>query len=275
MGTTSSVYDVKGLNRKQRWHEIIFGSNTREGKNFDIALLWAILISICVVMLSSIGTLDHDYGKLLINIEWFFTILFSIEYIVRVYVSEKPRSYIMSFWGIIDLISTIPTYLALFIEGPQYLLMIRILRLLRVFRILSLKRYSVEARSLGRSMQASGAKITVFFAIILILVILMGTLMYIVEGPDNGFVSIPFSIYWAIVTITTVGYGDVTPSTVLGQILSSALMIIGYAVIAVPTGIVSVGIAQQTKNNQACSSCGNKDNDEDASFCKKCGSDLK
>jgi len=261
--------------RRERWYEIIFGAETREGKLFDVILLWAILFSICVVMLDSVHSVTEKNGELLKGLEWFFTIIFSIEYFLRIYVTEKPRKYILSAWGIIDLLSTIPTYLSLFIEGPQYLLMIRILRLLRIFRILSLKRYAREANSLGQSVRASGAKITVFFAIILIIVILMGTLMYIVEGPENGFISIPFSIYWAIVTITTVGYGDVTPETVLGQVLSSALMIVGYAVIAVPTGIVSVEMAQFSKNSTTCSNCGNKENDDKADFCKFCGSSLK
>lgn len=254
---------------------IIFGSDTREGKLFDVILLWAIVVSVCVVMLSSVHSIMEKSGGLLVGLEWFFTILFSIEYFLRIYVVKKPRNYIFSAWGIIDLLSTIPTYLALFIEGPQYLLMIRILRLLRIFRILSLNRYRKEANSLTQSLRASGAKITVFFAIILIIVILMGTLMFLVEGPENGFISIPFSIYWAIVTITTVGYGDVTPVTVLGQVLSSALMIVGYAVIAVPTGIVSVGMAQASRNSTTCANCGNQENDNNADFCKSCGSALK
>ncbi|MCB0735389.1 MAG: ion transporter [Flavobacteriales bacterium] len=270
-----SVHDIEGLNWRQRWHRIIFEADTREGVRFDVMLLWAILASVCVVMLSSVPSFNQRYRDWLTIAEWVFTVVFSIEYFLRIFLSDQPRKYLLSFWGIIDLLSTIPTYLSLVIEGPQYLLMIRILRLLRIFRILSLRRYSDEARSLGHSVRASGAKITVFFAIILIIVVLMGTLMYIIEGPENGFQSIPFSIYWAIVTITTVGYGDVTPGTVMGQALSSALMIIGYAVIAVPTGIVSVEFAQNMRSGRVCPRCGLNDVDNDANYCKQCGLDMR
>jgi voltage-gated potassium channel len=207
------------------------------------------------------------------SIEWFFTIVFSIEYFLRIYLSEKPRNYIFSFWGIIDLLSTIPTYLSIFVAGPQYLLTIRTLRLLRVFRIMRITSYSKEARSLVKALRASGAKVTVFFGFILIIVIIMGTIMFIVEGPENGFTSIPRGIYWAIVTVTTVGYGDITPNTILGQVLSSTLMILGYAVITVPTGIVSVEYADQKRKRNDCNECGTE-NDNDANFCKECGADL-
>ena len=269
-----SVKDNTHMSLRERWHRIIFEADTKEGMRFDVLLLWAILISVLIVMLSSVGSFSAKHGDWLNAAEWFFTIVFSIEYFLRIYLSHRPRTYILSFWGIIDLLSTIPTYLSIFIEGPQYLLMIRILRLLRIFRILSLKRYAGEANSLGSSIRASGAKITVFFAIILMVIILMGTLMYIIEGPEQ-FKSIPFSIYWAIVTITTVGYGDVTPVTVLGQALSSALMIIGYAVIAVPTGIVSVEMANNKKTANSCPRCNLQILDNDANYCKQCGEDLR
>jgi voltage-gated potassium channel len=269
------LHEKKYAAFRSKWFVIIFSSDTKHGKLFDVILLWAIFISVCVVMLSSVHSLDVKHHTLLLALEWLFTIIFTIEYFLRIYVVKDPRKYILSFWGIIDLLSTIPTYLTFFIVGGQYLLIIRVLRLLRIFKIFSLKRYSIEANSLANSLKSSGAKITVFFAIILIIVILMGTIMYIIEGPRNGFISIPFSIYWAIVTITTVGYGDVTPATVLGQALSSALMIIGYAVIAVPTGIMSVEMSKSAKSNAVCPNCGNKDNDANAKFCKVCSNKLE
>jgi voltage-gated potassium channel len=265
--------DKHYLSRKEKWREIIFDANTPDARLFDVVLLWFILVSVFVVMLSSVPTIPDTYSVWLKSIEWFFTIVFSIEYFLRIYLSEKPRNYIFSFWGIIDLLSTIPTYLSIFVAGPQYLLTIRTLRLLRVFRIMRITSYSKEARSLVKALRASGAKVTVFFGFILIIVIIMGTIMFIVEGPENGFTSIPRGIYWAIVTVTTVGYGDITPNTILGQVLSSTLMILGYAVITVPTGIVSVEYADQKRKRNDCNECGTE-NDNDANFCKECGADL-
>ncbi|MCB9261509.1 MAG: ion transporter [Flavobacteriales bacterium] len=271
--------DKKHLTRKEKWREIIFEADTSDARLFDVILLWVILFSVFIVMLSSVDSIQTHYGSILKIAEWFFTIVFSIEYFLRIYLSPNPRKYILSFWGIIDLLSTIPTYLSLFIFGPQYLLTIRTLRLLRVFRIMQLTSYSREANSLGKAIKASGAKITVFFGAILIVVIIMGTLMFVIEGPENGFSSIPRGIYWAIVTITTVGYGDITPNTILGQVLSSTLMILGYAVITVPTGIVSVEYADQKRNNKeiqpknGCKNC-QTTNDLDAKFCKHCGENL-
>ncbi len=265
--------DKQHLTRKEKWREIIFDANTPDARLFDVLLLWFILISVFVVMLSSVPTVYDNYGKLLTTIEWVFTIVFSVEYFLRIYLSKKPSNYIFSFWGIIDLLSTIPTYLSILIAGPQYLLTIRTLRLLRVFRIMRLTSYSREARALGKALRASGAKVTVFFGFILIIVIIMGTIMFIIEGPKNGFTSIPRGIYWAIVTVTTVGYGDITPNTILGQVLSSTLMILGYAVITVPTGIVSVEYADQKRKRNICEHCGTE-NENDAKFCKECGSDL-
>ena len=271
-----NTLDKTHLTTKEKWREIIFEAETKDARLFDVVLLWAIVISVFIVMLSSVQSLSDNYGDALKIGEWFFTIIFSIEYFLRIYLSTNPRKYIFSFWGIIDLLSTIPSYLSLIIPGPQYLLMIRTLRLLRVFRIMRLKSYGKEATELARAIRSSSAKITVFFGFILILVIMMGTAMYMIEGPKHGFNSIPRGIYWAIVTVTTVGYGDITPSTIVGQILSSTLMILGYAVITVPTGIVSVEYADQkrSKNKSQCSNCGKAVKDQD-NYCASCGIVLK
>jgi voltage-gated potassium channel len=273
--------DKNHLTRREKWREIIFEADTPDARLFDVILLWGIVISVFVIMLDSVQTISAPVSRVLQYLEWFFTIVFSIEYFLRIYLSKKPRKYILSFWGIIDLLSTIPTYLSLFISGTKYLLIIRVLRLLRVFRIFRLSRYSKEANSLGKALKASSNKITVFFGFILILVILMGTVMYIIEGAEhnyelneeNKFSSIPASIYWAVVTVTTVGYGDITPSTILGKILSSALMIIGYAIITVPTGIVTVEFADQKRGKNPCRHC-ETNNEKDALFCKNCGESM-
>jgi voltage-gated potassium channel len=273
--------DNPNLTRKEKWREIIFEANTPDSRLFDVILLWAILSSVVVIMLDSVQTISVPISKVLIYMEWFFTILFSIEYFLRIYLSRNASKYILSFWGIIDLISTIPTYLSLFFHGTKYLLIIRVLRLLRVFRIFRLSRFSKEASGLGKALRSSSNKIIVFFGFILVLVILMGTLMYIIEGAqhnyepieDNKFSSIPASIYWAVVTVTTVGYGDITPQTILGKFLSSALMIIGYAIITVPTGIVTVGYVDQKRAKSNCTSC-ETNNDVDALFCKNCGESM-
>lgn len=278
---TQRTLDNPNLTRKEKWREIIFKADTPDSKLFDVILLWAIVISVVVTMLSSVQTISVPVSKVLFYIEWGFTILFSIEYFLRIYLSEKTTGYIFSFWGIIDLLSTIPTYLSLFFHGTKYLLIIRVLRLLRVFRIFRLSNYSREAAGLAKALKSSSNKISVFFGFILILVILMGTVMYIIEGAqynyelndNNQFSSIPASIYWAVVTVTTVGYGDITPHTILGKFLSSALMIIGYAIITVPTGIVTVEFADQKRTKRTCNQCNTK-NDSDAVFCKSCGQSL-
>jgi voltage-gated potassium channel len=262
---------------KSRWHRIIFGIDTVEGKRFDIWLLVAILLSVFIVILTSVPSYYATHGPLLRGLEWVFTAIFTLEYIVRVYLSTNKRRYIFSFWGIIDLVSTLPAYLSLFIAGPEYVVLLRILRLLRVFRIFRLNTYSSQALALGRALRASGVKITVFFSFILMTVIIMGATMFLIEGKLNpAFSSIPKGIYWAIVTITTVGYGDITPQTVTGQFLSSALMLIGYAIITVPTGIVSVEYAQQVKNenNKHCPHCDSLTTDKEAKFCSNCGESL-
>jgi voltage-gated potassium channel len=273
MANYPSIKDRKYSSRKEKWHEIIFGADTIEGRRFDIWLLWLILISVLVVMADSVNEIHDEYRTELKYIEFFFTAIFTLEYLARIYISEKPRKYIFSFWGIIDLISTLPTYLGLFFHGPQFFRILRIVRLLRVFRVLRLTSFMVEAQGLGSAIKKSSAKIIVFFGFVLIIVVVMGTIMYVIEPPEAGFTSIPRGIYWAVVTLTTVGYGDIAPITALGQFLSAILMILGYAVIAVPTGIVSVEMSQQN-NMVACLKCGNAHNDVDATYCKKCGNHL-
>lgn len=237
-------------------------------------LLWAILVSVLAVMADSVGSIRAVYRTELDYIEYAATLLFTIEYIVRIYVSDNPRKFIFSFWGVVDLLSTIPTYLSLFFHGPEFLIVIRTIRLLRVFRVYRLTSFMVEASSLAKAIRRSSAKIIVFFATVLIIVIVMGTVMYVIEPPEAGFSSIPRSVYWAIVTLTTVGYGDITPVTALGQFLSAILMILGYAVIAVPTGIVSVEMAQPNGELKICENCGNSHVKKTDNFCSDCGTEI-
>lgn len=265
--------------RKKRIHDIIFYTDTRAGKAFDVVLLIAILLSILAVMLESVPTLKVEYRAVFYWFEVFITALFTLEYILRIYVSEKPKKYIFSLMGMIDLISIIPAFLAPFIRGTQYLTIIRTIRLIRVFRILKLTRFLTGLHDLSSALKASRYKIIVFLSFIMIIVIIMGTLLYIIEGPEHGFESIPHSVYWAIVTITTVGYGDISPQTPAGQFLASLIMIIGYGVIAVPTGIVSSEFTwaknQQSKPRIRCGICGEADHKPDAKYCHKCGNELR
>lgn len=233
-----------GLTTKERLYHIIFESDTPPGKAFDVALLIAILLSVLTVMLESVSRFSSEYGQTIRTLEWVFTVMFTIEYVLRIYCARRRMGYILSFYGIVDLISIIPTYLSLIVVGTQYVLMIRILRLLRVFRVLKLYHFLGEAEVLGKALRQSAAKITVFIGTVVTLIFIVGSLMYLIEGPENGFTSIPVSIYWAIVTLTTVGYGDIAPQTIAGQTLASVVMILGYGIIAVPTGIVSVEISK-------------------------------
>jgi len=255
---------------KEKLYRIIFESDTRGGKMFDIFLLWAILLSVVIVLVDSIPTFSKDYRLFFITLEWIFTVIFSIEYILRINICKKPRKYVLSWWGIIDLFSILPSFLSLFFAGYQYLLVIRIFRLLRIFRILKLVRYSSESLILIRALRDSTRKIVIFLFVVLSTMIFMGTLMYVVEGGCNGFTSIPQSIYWAIVTITTVGYGDIVPITVIGKIISSISMLIGYAIIAVPTGIITVEMTKASKKHKICKKC-NEMNAPNANFCAMCG----
>jgi voltage-gated potassium channel len=261
---------------KQKLHEVIFEADTRAGKWFDIALLVLILMSIATVMLESVNSIELLYGEELRLVEWALTILFTLEYIARLISIGKPLKYIFSFYGIIDFISIIPTYLGIFISGTHTLSIIRSIRLLRVFRILKLAQFIGEANVLIKALKASRAKIVVFLFAVLSLTFILGTVMYLIESPESGFTSIPRSIYWAIVTLTTVGYGDITPATVLGQTLASFIMIIGYAIIAVPTGIVGAELSKVDlgTNTQSCSSCSLEGHDDDAIHCKFCGEKL-
>lgn len=261
---------------KKRLDIIIFGTDTPAGKGFDVGLLIAIVLSILVVMLESVPSIDAKYDELLRDIEWVLTIAFTIEYLVRIYVTDKKAKYVFSFYGIIDLLSVLPTYLSLIFTGGSYLLIIRALRLLRVFRILKLGRFLGESEQLVSALRSSRHKITVFMGAVITLVLILGTLMYLVEGGQSGFTSIPRSVYWAIVTLTTVGYGDITPQTVIGQIVSSLVMILGYAIIAVPTGIVTAELTKkaQPRHRHECPTCGGGAQDADAIYCKYCGERL-
>lgn len=264
---------------RERLHAIIFGAETPAGKAFDVALLWAIVISVVAVLLESVPEIRAKWDVQLKYIEWIFTILFTIEYFARLCAVRRPLRYATSFFGIVDLLAVVPTYLSIVLAGTHYFLVIRILRLLRIFRVFKLVRYTGEADLILRALTASRAKITVFLGGVLTLVVIIGSIMYVVEGEANGFTSIPKSIYWAIVTLTTVGYGDVTPQTPLGQMLSAVVMLIGYGIIAVPTGIVTAEITSEVQrrmklDHRTCAHCGAEGHDHDAGFCKHCGGEL-
>ena len=266
---------TKARRFRARLETIIFEAETPLAKLFDVVLLWTIVLSIALVMLESVPGIRSEYGVLLRRLEWVFTGLFTLEYFARLYSAKRPLHYAGSFFGVVDLLAIIPGYLSLLFIGSQYLLAIRALRLLRIFRVLKLSRYLGEASVLTGALRASRYKITVFLYTVLTLVVIVGSVMHLVEGPKNGFTSIPLSIYWAVVTLTTVGYGDIAPQTFLGRVLSSALMIVGYGIIAVPTGIVT---AELTRANYAvtkrCQGCGLEEHDPDASFCRRCGEPL-
>lgn len=267
---------------RARWrlvlHEIIFEADTPAGKLFDVVLIASILLSVSAVMLDSIAAVRIRYGAYLTVVEWFFTILFTIEYVLRLLCVGRPLAYARSFFGIVDLLAVLPTYLSVIFPGTQYLLVIRILRVLRIFRVLKLVPYLGEARKLSRAMRQSRRKIAVFLYTVLTLVVIFGSMIYLIEGEENGFDSIPRSIYWSIVTLTTVGYGDISPKTPLGQALAAVIMIMGYGIIAVPTGIVTTEIAHAYKHppisTQACPDCSAEGHDVDAVFCKYCGERL-
>lgn len=279
---------AKSENWKDRLHEIIYEADTPAGKWFDLVLIALILFSVVLVMLESVDTFDARYHQTLLALEWVVTVLFTLEYIARIISIRKPAHYIFSFYGIIDLLSTIPLYLSYIVAGSQVLLALRALRLLRIFRILKLVQFLGEASMLREALRASRTKIAVFIYTVLILSILMGTLMYLIESDEAGFTSIPRSIYWTIVTLTTVGYGDIAPQTTLGQLIATVVMIMGYGIIAVPTGIVTVEFSKQEKNKgsrpegyppvhtntQACPHCGVGGHRDDASFCYQCGAKL-
>jgi len=259
---------------RQRLDTIIFGVDTPTGRTFDVILICAIVLSVIAVTLESVKPLQQNYGQLFWGIEWFFTILFTIEYIMRIWVSEQPRRYIFGGLGIIDVLSILPTYLSLVFVGTHYLMTIRILRLLRIFRILKLNHYLGQANIIVDALRRSSQKILVFLFTIIHVVLIMGAVMYVIEGEAAGFDSIPRSVYWAIVTITTVGYGDISPVTPLGQFIASFIMILGYAIIAVPTGIVTAEMSKSKKHTRECSSCGNLIAEPQANYCCVCGDEI-
>lgn len=262
-------------NFRKKLYVIIFRSDTRSGKYFDIMLLIMIVLSILCVFLESVASIRVRYRSIIYFIEWFMTLCFTVEYALRLYSVYEPKRYAWSFYGVIDLLAILPTYLSIFVAGTQYLVVIRALRLLRVFRILKLSRFLSEGQILRTALRGSFYKITVFLTSVIALVTIVGTLMYVIEGEQNGFTSIPMAIYWAIVTVTTVGYGDVSPQTPIGQLLASLLMVIGYGVIAVPTGIVSVEMAKASENGLGqCPTCGQRATRLDARYCAHCGNPL-
>ena len=267
-------------------HEIIYEADTPAGKLFDVVLLIVILASILLVMLESVNSIDSNFHAFLNISEWVITILFTLEYIARILTVKRPLKYITSFYGVIDLLSTIPKYISLLFGGIHALAALRALRLLRVFRILKLARYLGASNNLMIALKASKAKISVFLFAVVILSIILGTIMYLVEGEENGFSNIPKSVYWCIVTLTTVGYGDIAPQTPLGQFIASMVMILGYGIIAVPTGIVSAEYTMQRTseeseedeeihlNSQSCVNCLNETHSDGSDFCNKCGHEL-
>ncbi len=258
-------------------HEIIFEADTPAGKTFDIILILSIVLSVIAVMLDSMKPVQMQFGYELFIVEWIFTILFTAEYILRLSCVGRPAGYALSFYGVIDLLAVLPTYLSLFFPGTHFLLVIRILRVLRVFRVLKIVQYMSAAKLLKEALIASRTKIIVFLYTVLTVVVIMGSLMYMIEGEASGFTSIPKSIYWAIVTLTTVGFGDITPQTPIGQILASVIMIMGYGIIAVPTGIVTAeyaSVRHKLFTTQACPNCSKEGHDSNADYCKYCGSKL-
>ena len=261
---------------KRRLYEIIFEADTTAGKIFDISLIFLILISIVIVLLDSIPSVHSRFSLPMRITEWIITLLFSIEYLLRIYAVRKPVSYIFSFYGIIDLMAILPGLIVFIFPGAQSMLVIRAVRLLRVFRILKFSRYTSAGRLLMKALYRSREKILIFISVVITLVVIFGSIMYLIEGEKNGFTSIPVSIYWAVVTLTTVGYGDIAPATGLGQFLASVVMIMGYAIIAVPTGIVTSEMMRysESSNTQVCSNCMLDKHENDALYCKRCGTKL-
>lgn len=281
---------------RKRLGDIIFETDTPAARGFDVALLWAIVLSVGLVLLESVAEVRVRYGDTLRALEWGFTVLFTVEYVARIYAARKPLRYVRSFYGVIDALAILPTYLSIVLVGSQYLLVIRSLRLLRVFRVLKAVRYLGQASVLVRALRASREKITVFLVTVLTMVLIIGSAMYLIEGPSNGFDSIPVSIYWSIVTLTTVGYGDIAPGTPVGKTLAAAVMILGYAIIAVPTGIVTSELTRasvwesrpapmadpgatpdggtNSLRPRSCDACGASGHGADAAFCRRCGAPL-
>lgn len=263
---------------RERLYAVIFESDTIAGRWFDLTLIGAILLSITVVVLSSVASIASRYGEVLVALEWFFTLLFSAEYVARLCCVRRPLAYAKSFFGVIDLLAVLPTYAALFLPGAHVLLDVRILRLLRMFRILKLTSYVHEYSLLGSALLASRRKILIFLSVVMMIVFLLGTMMYVVEGPGNGFTSIPTAVYWAVSTVTTVGFGDIAPKTDLGRTIASLMMLLGWGILAVPTGIISSEMAAQRRPGELtwrrCSECLTEGHEANALFCKHCGAAL-
>ncbi len=259
---------------RQRLNSVLFEADTVQGRIFDLVLLACIVLSIVTVMLESVSFIQTGYARVILVFELLFTSLFTLEYLLRIYAARQRRKYICSFFGIIDFIAVIPTWIALFSFGYKYLIIIRVFRLFRVLRILKLTRFVGEAEIFSRALMASRYKISVFVAAVTAIVVILGTLMYVVEGEGSGFTSIPKSIYWAIITLTTVGFGDIVPRTVIGQAVSSFVMILGYGIIAIPTGILTSETLHEARKAGTCPACGRTGHDADAAFCKYCGRSL-
>ncbi len=272
-----SKQNTRNINFRSTLNEIIFGTDTPAGKLFDVILIWSIVLSVLTVVLESVTAIREMFGPVLNGLEWFFTILFTFEYLLRIFSIKKPTRYIISFFGIVDLLAILPTYMSLIIPGSHYLLNIRILRLLRIFRVFKLSAYLSEAKIITTALKASRRKISVFLLAVITIVVIIGTCMYVIEGEKNGFTNIPTGIYWAIVTLTTVGYGDLAPQSPFGKALASCIMILGYGIIAVPTGIVTAefsNIASTRTSNQICPECNAEDHEPNAVYCKFCGNKL-
>ncbi len=280
---TKDIEPVAGS--KEKIYDVIFGYESKPGKLFDIVLICMILISVSSVLLDSVSSVHLRFGYQLLRLEWFFTIVFTIEYALRLYSTPNPRGYVFSFYGIIDLFSILPTYIAFLFPAAAYMVVIRILRVLRIFRILKLLRYMGEANLLFSALINARRKIFVFLFSVMTLVVIFSAVMFVLEGPEHGFDNIPKSIYWAIVTITTVGYGDISPQTPLGQMVASLAMICGYAIIAVPTGIIGAELMQEVQRRgrgrpilsvkRECASCKAIHHDGDANYCKYCGNRMQ
>mgnify|MGYP003665181985 CR=1 FL=1 len=263
---------------KQTLRSVIFGTETPAGKRFDIALMICIVLSVTLIFIDTIGTIHAQYGDYIRIGEWNFTVIFTVEYILRLYCSLNRLHYARSFFGVVDLVSILPSYLGLIFPGANLALAIRVLRLFRVFRVLKLLRYLSDGNILLKAMILSSRKVFLFFFSVSLIIMVLSVIMYVVEGPVNGFTSIPKSMYWTIVTITTVGYGDITPQTTLGQGIAALTMLIGYSIIAIPTGILTAEISNEmvrTRDLRKCNNCGKKGHDNDAEYCNHCGSELE
>jgi voltage-gated potassium channel len=265
---------------RAKTHRVIFLHDTPAGKAFDVALILAILLSVAAVMAESVHSIDAEFGTALRAAEWVVTVLFTVEYLLRLWSVRRPTAYAKSFFGLVDLFAVLPTWASLILPGGQVLAVIRILRVIRVFRILKLAQFVGEARLLGAAVRAARYKITVFLISVMSIVVIVGSMMYLVEGPTSGFTSIPRGVYWGIVTLTTVGYGDIAPATTMGQVLAALVMILGYGIIAVPTGIFTAELAHQSRiarpslGRRECSDCGRNEPDPEAGFCRYCGTNL-